>query len=42
LVAVHEDDAEGRRNEATAGPDGHVVPLADVVDVDRNGSVCRV
>ncbi len=39
LVTVNQDDAEGCRDQTTAGPNGDVVALADVVDVDRNGSV---
>jgi hypothetical protein len=39
LVTVNENDAEGCRDQTTAGPNGDVVALADVVDVNRNGSV---
>ena len=41
LVTVNEDDPQGGGDELAARADGDVVALADVVDVDRDGGVCK-
>ena len=40
LIAVHEYDAERGRHEASVSLESHVVALAYVIDMNRNGGIC--